>query len=96
MNKPEEAISTITFDGLFIKRAMKNVILQEGSSKAIETFKKAMLKCPEVSQCYYVTGTYDFELIVNTRDMRHFEEFQKKNLLGQSQSKAFLYPCCDG
>ena len=66
-----------------------DVILQEGSSKAIENFKKAMLKCPEVSQCYYVTGTYDFVLIVNTRDMRHFEEFQKKNLLDNPNLKHF-------
>jgi Lrp/AsnC family leucine-responsive transcriptional regulator len=49
-----------------------DVILHEGSSKAIDKFKTEMQNCAEVAQCYYVTGTYDFVLIVNMRDMTHF------------------------
>jgi len=55
-----------------------DVILQEGSSKAIDKFKTAIQKSTGVIQCYYVTGTYDFVLIVNTKDMRHYEDFSKK------------------
>ncbi len=66
-----------------------DVILQEGNSKAIELFKTEMLKCTEVSLCYYVTGTYDFVLIVNTRDMNHFEEFQKIKLMDNPYLKHF-------
>jgi Lrp/AsnC family leucine-responsive transcriptional regulator len=66
-----------------------DVTLQEGNSKAIDNFKKAMIKCAEVSHCYYVTGSYDFVLVVNTRDMSHFEEFQKKNLLDNPNLKHF-------
>ncbi|MBO9634515.1 MAG: Lrp/AsnC family transcriptional regulator [Chitinophagaceae bacterium] len=66
-----------------------DVVLHEGNSKAIDQFKKAMIKCPEVSQCYYVTGTYDFVLIVNTKDMSHFEEFQKKQLMDNPNLKHF-------
>jgi Lrp/AsnC family leucine-responsive transcriptional regulator len=65
------------------------VILQEGNSKAIDGFKKAMQLCPEVSQCYYVTGTYDFVLVVNTRDMQHFEHFQKHKLMDNPNLKHF-------
>ena len=66
-----------------------DVILQEGNSKAIDLFKTDMLGCSEVSLCYYVTGTYDFVLIVNTRDMSHYEEFQKIKLMDNPYLKHF-------
>lgn len=65
-----------------------DVVLHEGDSKAIDKFKTAMQSCPEVAQCYYVTGSYDFVLVVNTRDMRHFEEFSK-NLMDNPNLKHF-------
>lgn len=66
-----------------------DVILYEGNSKAIDEFKIAMKSCKEVSQCYYVTGTYDFVLITHTKDMRHFEEFQKIHLMDNKNLKHF-------
>jgi Lrp/AsnC family leucine-responsive transcriptional regulator len=66
-----------------------DVILHEGNSKAIDLFKAEMLKCTEVSCCYYVTGTYDFVLIVNIRDMNHYEEFQKLKLMDNPYLKHF-------
>ncbi len=66
-----------------------DVILEVGSSKAIDHFKSKMLACSEVMQCYYVTGTYDFVLIVNTVDMRHYEDFSKKYLMDNPNVKHF-------
>lgn len=66
-----------------------DVILQEGNAKSIQAFQNEMLKCAEVSACYYVTGTYDFVLIVHTRDMTHFEDFQKQKLQGNPNTKHF-------
>lgn len=66
-----------------------DVILHEGSSKDIEKFKQSMQNCTEVASCYYVTGTYDFVLIVNTRDMSHFEEFSKTQLMDHPNLKHF-------
>lgn len=34
-----------------------DVTLQDGNSQALEKFKSTMHKCPEVAQCYFVTGT---------------------------------------
>jgi len=65
------------------------VILLEGNSKAIDGFKAMMQQCTEVMQCYYVTGTYDFVLIVNTTDMKHYEEFSKKWLMDNPNVKHF-------
>ena len=66
-----------------------DVVLHEGSSKNIEKFKLAMRNCAEVAHCYYVTGSYDFVLIVNARDMSHFETFSKKNLMDNPNLKHF-------
>lgn len=66
-----------------------DVVLEVGNSKAIDRFKAVMLKCPEVMQCYYVTGTYDFVLIVNTTDMSHYEKFSKKMLMDNPNVKHF-------
>jgi Lrp/AsnC family leucine-responsive transcriptional regulator len=66
-----------------------DVILHEGNSKAIDHFKTCMQGCMDVAQCYYVTGTYDFVLIVNARDMRHFEEFSKQYLMDNPNLKHF-------
>jgi Lrp/AsnC family leucine-responsive transcriptional regulator len=66
-----------------------DIVLHEGSSKAIDKFKMAMQNCTEVTQCYYVTGTYDFVLIVHTKDMRHFEVFSKKHLMDNANLKHF-------
>lgn len=66
-----------------------DVVLKEGNSKAIDEFKQSMKNCKEVSQSYYVTGTYDFVLIVQTRDMSHFEEFTKKKLMDDPNLKHF-------
>ena len=66
-----------------------DVVLHEGSSKDIEKFKQAMRNCAEVAHCYYVTGTYDFVLIVNAKDMSHFEAFSKKHLMDNTNLKHF-------
>jgi Lrp/AsnC family leucine-responsive transcriptional regulator len=66
-----------------------DVVLHEGSSKGIEKFKQAMRNSTEVAQCYYVTGTYDFVLIVNVKDMSHFEAFSKKHLMDNPNLKHF-------
>lgn len=66
-----------------------DVIMEDGNSKALEKFKTAMRKCPEVMQCYFVTGTYDFVLVVHTTDMRQYEEFSKKGLMDNPNVKHF-------
>jgi len=66
-----------------------DVILEDGHSKALEKFKSTMRKHTEVMQCYFVTGTYDFVLIVNTRDMHGYEEFSKKSLMDNPNVKHF-------
>jgi Lrp/AsnC family leucine-responsive transcriptional regulator len=66
-----------------------DVILEQGNSKALDKFKATMLAQPEVQQCYFVTGNYDFILMVNTRTMPEYEVFVKKWLMDNSNVKHF-------
>jgi Lrp/AsnC family transcriptional regulator, leucine-responsive regulatory protein len=66
-----------------------DVTLHLGNSEVIDNFKNLMLNCDEVMQCYYVTGSYDFVVIVNTRDMQHYEEFSKKYMMDNTSVKQF-------
>jgi Lrp/AsnC family transcriptional regulator, leucine-responsive regulatory protein len=66
-----------------------DVTLHLGNSKVIDAFKALMCGCEEVTQCYYVTGAYDFVVIVNIIDMKHYEEFSKKYLMDNPDVKQF-------
>jgi Lrp/AsnC family transcriptional regulator, leucine-responsive regulatory protein len=48
-----------------------------------------MLKCSELMQCYYVTGSFDFIIIVNTQTMQQYEAFTKKWLMDNPNVKHF-------
>jgi len=43
----------------------------------LERFKSAMLKLPNVQQCYQVTGTVDFVLVVTAASMEAYAEFAR-------------------
>lgn len=66
-----------------------DVVLERGSSQAIEKFKSSMLQRSEVMQCYYVTGSYDFVMIVNAQNMQHYETFSKEWLMDNPNVKHF-------
>jgi Lrp/AsnC family transcriptional regulator, leucine-responsive regulatory protein len=66
-----------------------DVALERGDSASLEKFKVAMRQCSEVMQCYYVTGSYDFVIIVNTETMQQYEAFTQKWLLDKANVKHF-------
>ena len=66
-----------------------DVALERGNSQSIEKFKAAMMQHTEVMQCYYVTGSYDFVMIVNTQTMEQYEVFTKKWLMDNANVKHF-------
>jgi Lrp/AsnC family transcriptional regulator, leucine-responsive regulatory protein len=66
-----------------------DVTLELGNSKVIDAFKSLMQACPDVMQCYYVTGAYDFVVMVRAKDMKHYEDFIKKYLMDNSTVKQF-------
>lgn len=49
------------------------VTLRRGGAHLVDAFRRDIVKVPEVQQCYYVTGDYDFVLIVTAKDMADYE-----------------------
>ncbi len=47
----------------------------------IEHFESEIRKFPEVMECYTMTGAWDYMLKIIVRDVRHYEQFIRENLL---------------
>lgn len=52
-------------------------------------FKARMLACPQVQQCWYVTGQADFVLVVLVPDMEAYEAFTREHLLDDANVRSF-------
>ena len=57
--------------------------------KTLLEFEKAVLRLPDVLQCYSITGDYDYCLRVVTSDIRHYEKVLKRKLI-QLPNVAFV------
>jgi Lrp/AsnC family leucine-responsive transcriptional regulator len=55
----------------------------------LDSFKKACMTRPEISQMYFVTGGPDFVLFVNVQDIEHYHSFAESFFLGDSNIKKF-------
>jgi Lrp/AsnC family leucine-responsive transcriptional regulator len=66
-----------------------DVVLHQGSFQNIDTFKRQMLKFPQVQQCYYVTGHNDFVLIVIAENMLEYEKLTRELFFNNSNIKKF-------
>src|SRR5579884_1597299 len=57
-----------------------SVTLERQVEEALEQFEKAILKRPEVMECYLMTGDADYLLRVVTADLAAYERFLKDHL----------------
>jgi Lrp/AsnC family leucine-responsive transcriptional regulator len=51
------------------------VTVERERPELLDQFKRSVTAQAEVMQCFYVTGDKDFILVVNLRDMEHYEKF---------------------
>lgn len=65
------------------------VTLERERAEFLDAFKQTMLAAPEVMQCYYVTGSADFILILTARDMKDYEDFTRRYFFAQSNISRF-------
>lgn len=61
---------------------------REGAAD-IARFKQRMAALDAVQQCYYVTGSADFVLVVLQKDMTAYESFTREHLLCDANVKSF-------
>jgi len=65
------------------------VSLEREQHDLIDAFKVSMRANPQVTQCYYVTGTIDFVLMVSVRDMADYEAFTRQFFFDNRNVKRF-------
>ena len=65
------------------------VSLERERADLIDAFKTAMKSVPAVQQCYYVTGSSDFILIVTAEDMDEYERFTRSTFFDNANVRSF-------
>ncbi|WP_062228494.1 Lrp/AsnC family transcriptional regulator [Aureimonas frigidaquae] len=55
----------------------------------LDAMKERFLRCPQIQQCYYVTGDMDFILIFNVRDMAEYTELTRALFFEGGNVKSF-------
>ncbi|TFV93871.1 Lrp/AsnC family transcriptional regulator [Oxalobacteraceae bacterium OM1] len=55
----------------------------------LDKMKRTFEKCPQVQQCYYVTGEWDFVLILIVRDMDEYSALTRSLFFGSGNIKRF-------
>lgn len=57
-----------------------SIKLERQREEALERFERAIRDCPEVVECYLMTGTRDYLLRVVAKDLSAYEQFLKDTL----------------
>jgi Lrp/AsnC family transcriptional regulator, leucine-responsive regulatory protein len=65
------------------------VDLEREGTAELATFERRIKACPQVQQCYYVTGSSDYLLVVLATDMAAYERFTREVLLVDGNVKSF-------
>jgi Lrp/AsnC family leucine-responsive transcriptional regulator len=55
-----------------------NVSVENEAVEQLDEIRDRFLRCPQVQQCYYVTGDIDFILIMAVRDMKDYEKLTRE------------------
>lgn len=55
----------------------------------LDEVKKRFATCPQVQQVYYVTGEFDFMLVMNVKDMAEYERLTRELFFTSGNIKAF-------
>jgi DNA-binding Lrp family transcriptional regulator len=55
----------------------------------LDEMKQAFASCPEVQQCYYVTGDWDFILIFTVNHMEHYTALTRQLFFENNNVKRF-------
>ena len=66
------------------------ISLEREQPEHLDWFKKTMLTLPEVMQCYYVTGSADFIIILTAKDMKDYEDFTRRVFFNNPNIQQFI------
>lgn len=60
--------------------AFPQIVLTNHADDALQSFQKSISAFTEVTECYHITGSYDFMLKIITPNMLKYNEFMRKKI----------------
>ncbi|MBN3820124.1 Lrp/AsnC family transcriptional regulator [Paraburkholderia sp. Se-20369] len=66
-----------------------NVEVESEQINQLDAMKHTFEQCPQVQQCYYVTGEWDFVLILTVRDMDQYNVLTRQLFFSNNNVKRF-------
>jgi len=60
-----------------------SIRLERETPAQLEAFRRAIASHPDVSSCYFVTGTWDYVIILNVSTMEDYDRFLREMIVGQ-------------
>jgi Lrp/AsnC family transcriptional regulator, leucine-responsive regulatory protein len=71
-----------------------NITLEKQREDLLMHFERKMLEHHEIKQCYFISGDTDYFLIIQVRDMNHYNEFARKIFAKEANIKIFRSSFC--
>lgn len=92
--RKEEIISADVslVDARALGRNMKLIVqvsMERERADLVDVFKREMKRREDVQQCYYVTGSADFILVVTAFDMEEYEKFTREVFFDNTNVRNF-------
>jgi Lrp/AsnC family transcriptional regulator, leucine-responsive regulatory protein len=69
--------------------AFIDISLHDQSEEAADAFEKRILAEPEVLQCYFVTGAFDFFMVLHVANMEAYYQFIRRVLSGSGNVRHY-------
>ncbi|AWG29132.1 MULTISPECIES: Lrp/AsnC family transcriptional regulator [Burkholderia] len=66
-----------------------NVEVESEQIDQLDAMKRAFERCPQIQQCYYVTGEWDFVLILAVRNMDQYNALTRELFFANNNVKRF-------
>jgi len=71
-----------------------SITLERQREDLLENFERKMARCPEVMQCYFVSGDADYLVVVSVADMDHYNEFARRVFANEPNIRMFRSSFC--
>ena len=71
-----------------------SITLERQREDLLENFERKMARCPEVMQCYFVSGDADYLVVVSVADMDRYNEFARRVFANEPNIRMFRSSFC--
>ena len=71
-----------------------SVSLEKQGDDFLANFERKMNECPEVKQCYFISGEVDYLLMVHVEDIAMYNEFIRRVFVNVPNIKSFRSSFC--